>query len=276
MPQDASRYAPDFDYDHRFHAGNVGDVLKHCALLRWLEALQAQGPVWLLDTHAGAGMYTLPPQGEWQQGIGALAGRDDAPPVAQRYLDAVRHITQGKARRYPGSPALARAQLRPQDRLRLVELIEGPCQRLEAHYAQDAQVEVIGGDGFEILRAAAQTPHLAALIDPPYTAKAEWPTLATTLIDALRLNPTLPVMAWYPIKSLMRPQTLVASLRAAGVHGACVELLTTPLRIKRKTLKGSGLLLLNPPQGVLAALSGALPWLGAALSDEWRGDVYGF
>ena len=47
-------------YRHAFHAGNHADVLKHFVevqLLRYLA--QKDKPFWYIDTHAGAGCYTL-------------------------------------------------------------------------------------------------------------------------------------------------------------------------------------------------------------------------
>src|SRR3546814_10130238 len=46
------------NYQHRFHAGNHADVLKHAVLLELLTALSAKPNPWfVLDTHAGAGSY---------------------------------------------------------------------------------------------------------------------------------------------------------------------------------------------------------------------------
>ena len=73
------------DYGHRFHAGNVGDVWKHTALLAVLDALDTgTAPAHYLDTHAGEGVYPLGPTGEWTEGIGRLwEERPDAPAGAR-------------------------------------------------------------------------------------------------------------------------------------------------------------------------------------------------
>ena len=42
------------NYRHSFHAGNFADIVKHALLLWLLERRQAQGPVSVIDTHAGA------------------------------------------------------------------------------------------------------------------------------------------------------------------------------------------------------------------------------
>ena len=62
-------------YRHAFHAGNHADVLKHTVLgmvLRYMN--QKEKPYRLVDTHAGAGGYSLEGQyatkkGEFEQGI---------------------------------------------------------------------------------------------------------------------------------------------------------------------------------------------------------------
>ncbi len=47
-------------YRHAFHAGNHADVLKHYVLgLVLAYTVQKPKPFWYIDTHAGAGMYSL-------------------------------------------------------------------------------------------------------------------------------------------------------------------------------------------------------------------------
>jgi 23S rRNA (adenine2030-N6)-methyltransferase len=73
-------------YRHAFHAGNHADVLKHTTLalvLRYMN--QKDKPYRLIDTHAGAGGYSLEgrfaqKKGEFEQGIARLWGREDLPP----------------------------------------------------------------------------------------------------------------------------------------------------------------------------------------------------
>jgi 23S rRNA (adenine2030-N6)-methyltransferase len=48
------------NYRHAFHAGNFADCMKHALLVALLRALQRKpGPIFVLDTHAGAGHYDL-------------------------------------------------------------------------------------------------------------------------------------------------------------------------------------------------------------------------
>ena len=49
-----------FSYRHGFHAGNHADVLKHIALIASVRYMtQKDAPLWVVDTHAGAGLYRL-------------------------------------------------------------------------------------------------------------------------------------------------------------------------------------------------------------------------
>lgn len=268
------------DYQHRFHAGNLGDVLKHCVLIAWVRALQARHNEGLrvIDTHAGAGMYPLPPKGEWEAGIGRLdaLGHATAPPMIKAYLDIVgdRRVPN-RGGLYPGSPAILRGLLREADTLTLVELAEGPHAKLADFYANDDRVTVHAGDGLMAARTAAkdavETP-LAVFIDPPYGSKAEWNTVTNTVQMVLAARPDAAVCIWYPIKSLMRPRTMASGLRASG-SGASIDLISTPLASARKVLHGSGLLFINPPEGLLATASAEMAWLGEALAhpgeNEW-------
>jgi 23S rRNA A2030 N6-methylase RlmJ len=70
-------------------------------------------------------------------------------------------------------------------------------------------------------------------------------------------------LLWYPVKSLTRPNAMIARLRAAGVAVTVAELITTPLSHQRQRLNGSGVLLVRPPAGVLEALAAAAPVVGA-------------
>ena len=48
------------NYRHAFHAGNFADCVKHALLVWLLRAMQRKpAPVFVLDTHAGAGAYDL-------------------------------------------------------------------------------------------------------------------------------------------------------------------------------------------------------------------------
>lgn len=275
MPTPRSRYQADTapDYGHRFHAGNVGDVWKHCVLVEVLRLVSATTPrVCYVETHAGEGGYPLGPTGEWREGIGGLwsaldvMDRDDA---VARYLALCRRLGAGAERpeRYPGSPAFARAVLGPDAQLSLWERDDTAGDRLAAHVAGDPHVRLARGDGLDALAgavhaAASRADAVVVLIDPPYTQKADWTVVPDALVRAVDASSRACVMLWYPVKSLTRPNAMLARLQAAGVSGAIAELITTPLAHQRHRLNGSGVVLVGPPAGALEALGAAAPVIG--------------
>jgi 23S rRNA (adenine2030-N6)-methyltransferase len=280
------------DYSHRFHAGNVGDVWKHCVLVELLTRLAAAPAVHYVETHAGEGRYALGPTGEWTEGIGRLWARAaDAGPVG-RYLERCRRLGTGDGRplRYPGSPAFAAAILGARARLRLWERDAGAHARLCEETAGDARVRVAHGDGLAALAAAVRDAERGGgealvLIDPPYNAKADWTTVPDALVGAAAGSRHARFLLWYPVKSLTRPNAMLQRLERAGLAAAVAELVTTPLELRRNRLNGSGVVLVRPPAGALERIASAAPVVGAACATHggawsarlraWGGPVSG-
>ena len=135
------------NYRHAYHAGNFADVVKHAVLCRVLVHLREKPAAFrVIDTHAGAGRYDLagPEAGktqEWRDGIGRLLARRArrrrsarcSRPISTRSRRSIR--TAGSTT-YPGSPALAQALLRPQDRLIACELEPQAAAALERELAR--------------------------------------------------------------------------------------------------------------------------------------------
>ena len=142
-------------YRHAFHAGGFADVLKHAVLTHLLRhAVLKPKPVYFLDTHAGAGGYDLgapmaKKTGEFRQGIERVLAAEAPPPLLAAYLDLVSAANPpNELGFYPGSPALARAILRPQDRIELIEL-HGTDHNALAGWATP-RIAVIGSNQSQI------------------------------------------------------------------------------------------------------------------------------
>ncbi len=266
MSSPRSRYLPDAvpDYSHRFHAGNVGDVWKHCALVEVLRRVSAASTrVQYVETHAGEGHYPLGPTGEWSEGIGRLWVPEDlGNDAVERYVMLCRRLGTGTTRpeRYPGSPLLARAVLGPEATLALWERDPDAFGRLETSLGADANTRLFHGDGLGALASLAEAT--VVLIDPPWTQKADWMVVPDAIADAARALEHTCLLLWYPVKSLTRPNAMHARLAAAGVSAIIAELITTPLKHQRSRLNGSGVLLVRPPAGALEALAAAAPIIG--------------
>src|SRR3982750_2790817 len=168
------------NYRHAFHAGNFADVIKHIVLTRIITYLQDKpGAFRVIDTHAGAGLYDLESDearrgGEWLTGIARLMQArlsNDAMALTKPYLDILRAFNpNGGLRAYPGSPLIARALMRPQDRLVACELEPKARKQLIRALHRDTQARVVDLDGWTALPAFVppQERRGLLLIDPPY------------------------------------------------------------------------------------------------------------
>jgi 23S rRNA (adenine2030-N6)-methyltransferase len=266
-------------YRHGFHAGNHADVLKHVALVALLRILTRKDkPLVVLDTHAGAGLYSLE-QGfaarnaEFREGIARLWERSDLPAPVADYLDQVRAVNaDGVLRHYPGSPRIALGLLRPQDRLRLFELhsTEGPI--LAQQFARDARrVTVTTGDGFAGLKAVL--PPLSrrglALIDPSYELASDYRAVVTALRDGMQRFATGTYAVWYPLLQRRESVQLSDKLRQA----TSADWLDVALQVKAPSpaglgLHGSGLFIVNPPWKFSEQMRGVMPWLTGVLAQD--------
>jgi 23S rRNA (adenine2030-N6)-methyltransferase len=269
------------NYRHAFHAGNHADVLKHVVLLAICDALTAKpAPCFALDTHAGRGLYRL--QGEEARRSGESSGgiarlQDATDPLIERYLRAVAECRQAHgADAYPGSPWLLAHALRAQDRIACCELQPDEAAALKAQFASDPRIAVHARDGYAALRALLpprsgelRFARGLVLVDPPYEAQLQEFDLALpALREALARWPQAVFALWYPIK---RRRELQAFRRRAATLPAksalACELLVraddSPLR-----MNGSGLLLLNPPWRLEAALAPALEALRRRLGED--------
>ncbi len=95
--------------------------MKHAILLQVLARLRLGGPLTVVDTHAGAGLYDLGGEaaaksGEAALGVGRLMADPSTPPAFAPLKGAVVAVNSGgPLRLYPGSPWLIVQALRPGD-----------------------------------------------------------------------------------------------------------------------------------------------------------------
>lgn len=271
------------NYRHGYHAGNFADVLKHTALSELLHLLLSKDKkLFVLDTHAGTGGYDLAGKlaertGEAAAGIVRLAATPSAgrPAAVVRYLAAVAAYDRkfgpsaGGPRRYPGSPRLIRAVLRPGDRFIACELHAEDALALRREFAGDRAVEVRQEDGYKVLKAMLPPPERRGLvlIDPPFEATDEFERLSRAVRQGLRRFATGCYAIWYPIKdeaaaaafvaTLEAPKHLVMELRVPGDAGAT-------------KLTACGLAVINPPWRFEEAMAEALPWIASVLGGKSR------
>ena len=110
---------------------------------------------------------------------------------------------QASCKAYPGSPLIARALLRPQDRLTACEIEPKARKHLIEALRRDTQARVVDLDGWTALPAFVPPNERRGLvlIDPPYEAKDEFERLADGFAEAFAKWPTGSYLLWYPVKS---------------------------------------------------------------------------
>lgn len=283
------------NYRHRYHAGNFADVLKHAVMLRLISALQVKEKgILYLDTHAGRGGYDLSAAAsgasqarapEWPEGVGRLWNRADMPEELADYVAAVRdfdaagRLREGLAdgaaeveagpRFYPGSPRLAVARLRPQDRAMVCERQPEEAAALAEEFAGMRRVSAQQMDGYVAVKAALPPPERRALvlIDPPFESADEWAKIVQALRDGLARLPGGTFAVWYPLTGRARVDSFYRELLAVRELPPCltVELLIGGEEAGLK-LWGCGVLVINPPWGSDRSLDRLARWLGPVLA----------
>jgi 23S rRNA (adenine2030-N6)-methyltransferase len=266
------------NYRHAFHAGNFADVIKHFVLARILTYLQEKPAAFrVIDTHAGAGVYDLNGEearrsGEWLTGIARIMQArlsNDAAGLMKPYLDIVRSYNDpGQLTSYPGSPLIARALLRPQDRLVACELEPKARKALIDALRRDTQARVVDLDGWIALPAFVPPKERrgVVLIDPPFEAKDEFDRIGAVFASAFVKWPTGIYMIWYPAKTRRSTDALAElvarTAAAAKPPGKCLRLeFSVAPQTAGGALTSAGLLVVNPPFTLQDELKTILPEL---------------
>jgi 23S rRNA (adenine2030-N6)-methyltransferase len=266
-------------YRHAFHAGNHADVLKHAVVVQLLRYLnQKDKAYWYIDTHAGAGVYSLvegyaTKTGEYETAIAKLWKRDDLPPALTEYVEQVSALNaDGELRYYPGSPYLAWRLMREQDRMRLFELHTTEIDVLR-HNFRDAgrRAMIFAGDGFDGIKALLPpAPRRAlVLIDPSYEDKRDYARTLTCIEECLKRFATGTYAVWYPQVARMESQRFAEQLKRVAPGGWLhVTLTVSRPPVGGLGLYGSGMFVLNPPYTLAAAMKASLPYLVEALRHD--------
>ncbi len=271
------------NYRHAFHAGNFADVVKHATLALVIEHLKLKpAPFRVIDTHAGAGVYDLAGDeagrtGEWEGGIGRLIGDgaaplpDDVAALLEPYLAAVaacKASVPGGHMLYPGSPWLALARMRDQDRLIANELHPEDAEHLIRTIARDRRAKVLALDGWHVLKATLPPVERrgVVLIDPPFEEAGEFQRLAQGLKAAAQRFATGVFVLWFPIKDVATVAPFQRALRGLGLAKLLwIELQTSTPGTDAK-LAATGLVILNPPFRLDSQLQRLLPFLAERLA----------
>lgn len=259
------------NYRHSFHAGNFADLVKHALVLWLLQARQAAGPVTVLDTHAGAGLYDLTGDAirsrEAEAGVERLMTAANRPPLIEALAAEVVALNPGGgARYYPGSPVLIARALRPADRYAGFELREEVAGLLSQSLKGFAAATGSVGDGYDLAVPAARAGRAPlVLIDPPYERPDDYHRAADAAAAIVGADPAAVVAIWTPLKDM---ETFDGFLRRLTA-GARVPILAAEARLRPlanpMTMNGCAMVVVNPPAGTEAAAREICGWVAGTL-----------
>jgi 23S rRNA (adenine2030-N6)-methyltransferase len=285
------------NYRHAFHAGNFADVLKHAVLALCIERLNAKAAPWrYIDTHSGVGLYDLDGDEaarspEWADGIARVwakaAGADaEVQAALAPYLAALGTCNPGgKLRTYPGSPALVQEMAREGDAIRLCELHPASLGLLREAMGRDKRVKIEERDGYEALVAYVPPPERRGLvlIDPPFEEgtqdrKLDFEKMLKATRGALKRWPQGTYILWRPLKHLDQVDAFdeaVATLLVEEIGLEPEKVIVADLWVRELgegPLAGAGVIVINPPFGVLDHVEALLPWLAKVLDQTPEGE----
>jgi 23S rRNA (adenine2030-N6)-methyltransferase len=275
-----------FSYRHAFHAGSHADILKHLVMIHLVEYLQEKpGALTIVDTHAGAGIYSLidgfaTVSKEADQGIYRLAKFAETNPISPGIANYLEYIHAENAADeinvYPGSPFILARLLRSQDRLKLFELHPKEIDILRHNInelKQSKQIDIYAEDSFARLKGLVPPPSRRGLvlIDPSYEDKQDYRYLETTMEEALHRFATGCYAIWYPCLSRRESASLADHMKKiAAAHKR--SWLQVELRVenapKERRLQASGMFIINPPWTLEKQLAESLPILVKALGQD--------
>lgn len=270
------------NYRHAFHAGNFADLVKHAGLLQLLKTLTAGGgPVRVIDTHAGRGLYDLrgpeaQKSGEAEAGIVRLMAAKDAPAAFGPLMQSVEAVNGAAGvKRYPGSPLLIAGALRPMDSYVACELRADEAAELRNVLKGRKNVLVLGGDGYEAAKSRTpSTGRVLVVIDPPFERADDYARVVETAAAVRARNPGAMLFVWLPLKDLATFDAFLTDFEDAVGPAMVFETRQRPLSDPMK-MNGCALVIVGAPESVVEPIEQACRWTAQTLGEAGEARVYG-
>lgn len=249
------------NYRHSFHAGNFADLLKHAVVLDLMARLTVQGgPLTVIDTHAGAGLYDLSSADsarsrEAEAGVGRLMGAETPAPLSTLRA-AVQRLNGGAdGPLYPGSPWLIRQALRDGDAYVGCELkpeVHGWLAQMSLRPGP-GDARALNADGYEALGdLVREAGRLFVLIDPPFERSDDYTRAAEAAARTVAMRADAVVAIWTPLKDLETFDGLMRDLKRRGAKATAIEARLRPLSDPMK-MNGCAMVLIGAPVGAVEA-----------------------
>lgn len=279
-------------YKHAFHAGNFGDILKHFTLVRLLERMKStiSSPFTVFDSHSSNGRFfyndrDVQSSGEASSGIARIlsAVHDSSVPQPLIYYLNI-YSTYSKSGLYPGSPEIERLIMRNCDTLYLSDINPDEIIKLRQNMEQETLIKndgikptIFNKNGFDVINdlIPPQTEYGLALIDPPYDKNEDFYDSQKTICEIIQKWPKGIIMLWYPINTNQSQMSDKETMIKQIINESTIKTLDVQIHIdsydgaikNNKKMYGSGVLIINPPDGLEEDLRTSLPWIQKNLSD---------
>lgn len=264
------------NYRHIYHAGNFADVFKHVILIMLLERMcQKDKPFLYLDTHAGIGLYDLTSEigqktREYENGIAKIFLAENCPEVIEKYKNIVLKFNRDAKglRYYPGSPLIAQAFLRPQDRMVLCELHPDDVQVLQHQFAHNSQVAVHHTNGYQGIKSflPPKSGRGLTLIDPPFEEKDEFTKIITAMEIAVKQYSIGIYTIWYPIKNKKHVKNFINKINELDFKNVINYEFSIAPQTDDSGLTSCGMMIVNPPWQFAENFKPIWEWLRKVIS----------
>lgn len=264
-------------YQHHYHVGNHADVLKHWVLFECVKHfLKKDKPFEYIDTHAGAGLYSLLDEKtlklkEFEDGINRLM--TNTPEALAEFVAFIRNFIEQQ--QYPGSPAIVDRMLRRGDKSWLFELHPQTFAEITQHCARRRKTFVRQESGFQGLNGLLPVASKRALvlIDPSYELKEDYQNVCTAIERAYRKMPQATLLLWYPVVKRSNVSVIEDQLLASPVRNIVQLELNINPDSDETGMTGSGMILVNPPWTLALQAEKVLPTLLQTLAMSKQGFI---
>ena len=260
--------------------GGFFDVHKHIVLTGVLTQLKQRLPkLHFIDAHAGAGIYDLPKvEGNDGGGVNVEALlKANKNELTDQYIEIVKSCNNSlPLLKYPGSPLISKALLRPMDSMSLIELNLEDYSELNGLFETSSQVFVEHGSAFDrvLKRVPLEGVGGAVLIDPDYVIEEDLTDTANLIIQCRNKWDAATILVSIPVTGRSASDRYIVSiLKDAGINNmyySDFEFESEAMVDGRAFLNKSRVLLVNPQFEIIETLESALSQLAASLPDSMK------
>lgn len=258
-------------YRHGFHAGNHADVLKHMVLCLILRQLKQKGkPLSYIDTHSGAGAYSL--QSAWSQqtseyknGINKILNNELLLREVPDYYKILNTVNDGEEtlKYYPGSPMIAAQMLDEADNAQFLELHPTEYDNLKFNLYHYKYCHVHHRDAEEGVLALLPPAIRRGLIfiDPSYELENDYKQTVSMVKKAYGKFTQGIYAIWYPLlgKGNDHSYELIRNLTKLNIKRTIKAEFTVCAQDTLMGMHGSGMIVCNAPYNLMDKLQIILP-----------------